>query len=511
MKSVHATPAPHPPAAAPVQPIYLRLADQLEAMIRRGTFRPGDRMPSVRRLGREQRVSVPTAMHAYSTLETRGHVEARPKSGFYVCARLADSIPEPLNSDPPSRVSDLAHTDPLSLLRCDDYDPTRIPFGSAVPSPDLLPGIRLGRTISRVARRLGVNGGNYGPIEGPFALRREISRRLVSAGVSLGPENLCITLGATEAISLALQAVCSPGDTVVVETPTFFGLLRQLRELGLNALPIPVHASEGIDLDALATALARTPVKALLLVPNFHNPLGFAMSDRNKRELVRIAASRNLPVIEDDLYADMAHQGPRPHALKAFDTAQVVIHCSSYSKNVAPGYRVGYIAAGRWQERVLALKRVHSSANPLLPALAVAEFLRDGGYDRFMRSFRESCRQQVLTMRDAIRRAFPEDIRMSRPAGGYVLWCELPRCVDSMALFYRALEAGIAIAPGPFFSPEGGFPNFIRINCGYPWSSRIERGVQTLGQLVREQCSGSRPAASRRATPGARRNLVTSR
>jgi DNA-binding transcriptional MocR family regulator len=468
-----------------MQPIYLRLADALEAMIRNSSFRPGDRMPSVRRFSREQRVSVPTAMHAYATLEARGYVEARPKSGFFVCARLSDSIPELLSISSPPKVSDLSDTDPLSLLRSDDYDPAKIPFGSAVPSPDLLPGLHLARVISRVARRLGANGGNYGPTKGPFILRREISRRLLGAGLNLAPDDLCITLGATEAIALALRAVCSPGDTVVVESPTFFGLLRQLREFGLKALPIPVHANEGIDLDALASALARTRVSALLLIPNFHNPVGFAMSDRNKRELVRIAASRGLPIIEDDLFGDMAHQGTRPAALKAFDPTGIVIHCGSFSKSLAPGYRVGYIAGGKWQERVLALKTVHSGGNPLLPALAVAEFLIDGGYDRFMRSFRESCRQQVAKMRDAIGYTFPEGIRLSRPAGGFVLWCELPAKVDSMDLFYRALKEGIAIAPGPFFSPDGRFRNFIRINCGYPWSSRIERGVQALGRLVR--------------------------
>jgi DNA-binding transcriptional MocR family regulator len=204
-----------------------------------------------------------------------------------------------------------------------------------------------------------------------------------------------------------------------------------------------------------------------------------------------------LPIIEDDLYGDMVHQGTRPHSLKACDPTGTVILCSSYSKSVAPGYRVGYIAAGKWQERVLALKRVYSAGNPLLPALAVAEFLKDGGYDRFMRSFRESCRQQIAKMRDAIGYMFPEEIRLSRPAGGYILWCELPVHVDSMDLFNSALKAGIVIAPGPFFSSDGGFRNFIRINCGYPWSSRIERGVQTLGQLVREFSVRSPPAVRR--------------
>ncbi len=482
-------------------PIYLRLADSLEAMIRNRSFRPGDRMPSVRKFSREQRVSIPTAMHAFATLEMRGYVEARPKSGFYVCARLSDTIPDLLSIRSVPQVSDLSFTDPISLLRCDDYDPAKIPFGCAIPSPELLPGVRLARVMSRVARRLGADGGNYGPTEGPLPLRREISRRSLSAGLNVAPDDLCITLGATEAIALALQAVCSPGDTVVVESPTFFGLLRQLRELGLKALPVPVLATEGIDLDALALALAKTRVSALLLIPNFHNPVGFAMSDQNKKELVRMAACRNLPIIEDDLYGDIAHQGTRPRALKAFDPTGIVIHCSSFSKSIAPGYRVGYIAAGKWQERVLALKRVHSLGNPLLPALAVAEFLRDGGYDRFLRSFRESCRQQVAKMRDAIGYMFPKEIRLSRPSGGFVLWCELPAQIDSMDLFYKGIKAGITVAPGPFFSPGGEFRNFIRINCGYPWDSRIERGVQSLGRLVRDLSVRSDSAVRRGPAP----------
>lgn len=465
---------------------YVRLADTLEAMIRRRAFRPGDRMPSVRRFSREQRVSIPTAMHAFATLESRGFVEARPRSGFFVCARLSDAIPEPVVSRAPSGVSDLAHTDPLDLLRCDDYDPSKVQFGAAVPSPELLPGARLSRLLAGVGRRLGAGGGNYGPLTGPLALRREIGRRSLSAGLNLGPDELCITLGATEAISLALRAVCSPGDTVVVENPTFFGLLRQLRELGLKALPIPVHATDGMDLDAFAAALARTRVSAVLVVPNFHNPVGFCMPDARKRELVRIAASRNLPVIEDEIYADLPHQGVRPRSLKAFDPHGVVIHCGSFSKTIAPGYRVGYLAAGRWQERVVALKKASTGGNPLLPALAVADFLQSGGYDRYLRSFRESCRLQVAKMRDAIACSFPAEIRLSRPEGSFILWCELDRRIDSMDLFRRARDEGINLAPGPFFSTDGGFRNFIRISCGYPWGPKLERGVQVLGRIVRE-------------------------
>jgi DNA-binding transcriptional MocR family regulator len=480
-------------------PIYLQLADSLESMIHRRSFRPGDRLPSVRQFSRERRVSIPTAFHAYTTLETRGLIEGRPKSGFYVTARRSDAIPGLLLSAASPRVSNLAQTDPLDLMRHDEYEPGIVPFGTAVPSPDILPGVRLARIMAATARRLGAAGANYGSLEGALALRRETARRSLSAGLSLGPDDLAVTLGATEAIGLALRAVCAPGDTVVVESPTFFGLLRQLREMGLKALPIPVDPAEGIDLDALAAALHRTRVSALLLVPNFHNPVGFQMPDARKRELIRLAASRGLPIIEDDIYGDMPHQGARPHALKAFDQEGIVIHCGSFSKSIAPGYRVGYIAGGKWHQRIMALKKVQSGGNPPLPVLAVAEFLRNGGYDRYLRSFRESCRRQVDRMRDAIGHFFPEDIRLSRPQGGYILWCELSPGVDSMDLFHRARAAGIAIAPGPFFSSNGGFKNFIRLSCGYPWSAKLERGVRDLGQIIREASVGS--AARKRISP----------
>jgi DNA-binding transcriptional MocR family regulator len=465
-------------------PLYQQIADRLESAIRRQAFRAGHRMPSVRQVAREQRVSIPTALQAYAALELRGWVEARPKSGFYVRMPVADRIPEMAADSAASQVSDLAATDPLDLIRSDDYDPRKVQLGAAVPSPELLPGRRLARILSSLARDLGAKGANYGPLEGPLSLRREIARRSLAAGLNVGPADLCITLGATEAVALALRAVCAPGDTVVVESPTFFGLLRQLREMGLRALPIPVDAANGMDLDALAAALKKTRVAALLVIPSFHNPVGFAMPDDRKQALVQIATARGIPIIEDDLYGDMAHQGVRPRAVKAFDRDGSVLYCSSFSKSIAPGYRVGYIAAGKWQRRVLALKKIGSGGNPLLPALAVAEFLTTGGYDRYMRSFRQSCRQQVALMRDAIGSGFPPEIRLSRPAGGYVLWCELPSAVDSIDLFHRARAVGIYIAPGPMFSPDFRFRNFIRINCGYPWSDKIAQAIKTLGQLI---------------------------
>jgi DNA-binding transcriptional MocR family regulator len=468
------------------EPVYQQLARVLEGMIGDRSLRPGDRMPSVRHFSEQQRVSVPTALQAYVTLEQRGLIEARPRSGFFVQARPDQVTREPSGPSGKVRVTDFAGTDPMESLLSDHSHSRLVPLGAALPSPDLLPGVKLARTMSTIARRLGADSVNYDMAPGSEALRTEMARRSLEWGCALKRDELIVTVGATEAVSLALRVTCKPGDTVVVESPTYFGLARMVRELRLKALPVPVDSVRGLDLEALESALRRSRVAAAVLIPNFHNPVGCVMPDENKRRVVEILSSRGIPIIEDDIYGDLQHEGPRPRCLKAFDHDGSVMLCGSYSKTLAPGYRAGYIAPGRWHEAVLSLKRSTTLGGATLPLLAVAEFLKNGGYDRYLRSVRGSYRRQVERMRGALVESLPEGIGLSRPAGGFLLWCELPVAVDSMELARQARASGISIAPGPLFSPDGGFRNFIRINCGYPWNSVIERSVGVLGHLVRQ-------------------------
>lgn len=470
------------------EPIYRKLAGRLEEMIHSRSLRPGDRLPSVRLFSRQQRVSVPTALQALATLETQGLVEARPKSGFYVRARLAELVRQPGNDGrPTAKAIDLSGLDPLASLMTNQGGSTLAPLGAASPSPELLPGGKLAQILGRVSRELGPESVCYDLPPGSEVLRRELSRRSLEWRCSLKPEEFIVTNGCTEAVSLALRATCLPGDTVAVESPTYFGLVCMLRELRLKALPIPTDSARGADLDALETMLRRTKVAACVLIPNFNNPIGALMPDANKERLVKLLSAREIPIVEDDLYGDLQHRGSRPCSLKAFDRDGSVLLCSSFSKTLAPGYRVGYLAAGRWQERALRLKASSSLACPTVTTLAVGEFLRSGGYDRHLRGLRERFREQVARMGEAVAEFFPEGIGLSRPQGGFVLWCELPAKVDSIKLFKEARGAGVSVAPGPLFSPQGGCRNFVRLNCGYPWSARMERSVELLGQLVKRQ------------------------
>lgn len=472
-------------------PVYQQLADRLERMIQARSLRAGDRVPSVRRFSQQQGVSVPTALHAYVVLENRGLIEARPKSGFFVRARLSEQAPQPDVSNGSKRVTDFSQLDPLESVLADIGNPKLVPLGAAVPSSELLPAKKLAREMGTIARRLGASSANYDVAPGSRVLRSELARRSLEWGCALEPDDFVITNGCTEAVSLALQATCKRGDTIAVESPTYFGLARTIRQLGLCALPIPVDSSTGIDLDALRAAVDRRRIAACVLIPNFHNPIGFLMPDERKKELVLMMSGRNIPIIEDDIYGDLQHQGPRPRCVKAFDRDGSVILCGSVSKTLAPGYRVGYVSAGRWHDKVLRLKQTFSMANATLPSLTIAEFLRNGGYDRYLRTIRNAYRLQVERMRETVAGCFPDGVSMSRPEGNFVLWVELPRNVDSIDLFHRARSAGISIAPGPLFSPDGGFRNFIRLNCGQPWSLKIEQSVRTVGRLVHQLARSS--------------------
>jgi DNA-binding transcriptional MocR family regulator len=223
------------------------------------------------------------------------------------------------------------------------------------------------------------------------------------------------------------------------------------------------------------------------MVSNFSNPTGSCMTDQAKRRLVGLLDHHDVPLVEDDVYGELVFDGPRPTAVKAFDTAGRVLYCSSYSKTLSPGLRVGWSIPGRYQNEVELLKLVVNQATATAPQLAVAAFLDSGGCDRHIRRVRRMYRQQMASTIDAVERYFPDSTRLTRPEGGHVLWVQLPPGVDAMDLYRAAVEQGVRIAPGPMFSPTHGYRNFIRLNTGFPWSEKTDLQMATLGRLVADR------------------------
>lgn len=463
---------------------YEQLAAQVRRLIASGTFRPGDRIPSVRRMSREQGVSVSTVLQAYRVLEAEGLLEAHPQSGYYVRAVVRRLPTEPAPTRPPLESGQVAVAQLIMEVLRDLSDPTIVPLGSAVPGAALLPEAALSRSLGRVARRGGLQAG-YPPLQGSPALRHEIARRALLHGSTYGADDLVVTNGCMEALSLCLQAVTRPGDTVLVESPTYFGCLHLLATLGLKVLEVPTHPRTGLLLPAVEAALGRERVAACLVMPHFHNPLGSLMPDDHKRALLELLAPHGIPVVEDDLYGDLAFEGPRPRPLQAFDRGGQVLYCSSFSKTISPGLRVGFAAPGRYLQEVLSLKMARSFGTSGPPQLALADYLQRGGYDRHLNRLRRTLATNVDRMTQAVARFFPPGTRVTRPAGGFVLWVELPEGTDALRLHRAALDEQISIAPGPIFSATGGFSNFVRLNCGYPWSPRIEKALARLGALSR--------------------------
>ncbi len=466
--------------------LYAHLADELGEAIGRGALRAGDRLPSVRRLAQERSVSVATVLEAYLRLENAGLIEVRPKSGHFVRKRGAVTAEPrtPRTCSTPSRVtvSD-AYVEILSAMR----DPELLPLGCATVDPSYLPIGALNRTITQLTREMTTIGGRYEGAPGLITLRRQIARRAVEVGVALAEADLCTTIGATEGLSLALRAVARPGDVVAVESPAYFGVLQAIESLGLRALEIPANPKTGLDVAAFEEIVRSQPIRALMVTPTISNPLGSIMTDEDRERLVRITRRLDIPVIEDDVYGELVFDGSHPRPLRAFagpSEDSHVILVSSVSKTLAPGYRVGWIAGGRWHDQIVRLKYGHTLACPSLLGMAVAEFLASGGYDRHLRRLRTAMAANLERYREAIVTQFPEGTRVSSPRGGFVLWVELPPGVDSLVLHEQALRKRIVVAPGPLFSARQRFTNFIRVSAGTPWNERIAEGVRTLAQLV---------------------------
>lgn len=465
------------------KPLYQKVADSVAELITSGSLRPGDRVPSVRRLSQQQKVSIPTVLQAYVVLENRRLIEARPKSGFFVRPRLAATLSEPTAPSQTSAVPWADFHTSTPIVR-DLTEPGLVPLGGAIPSPELLPGAKLVRILGSLVREHTNEIINYDPVPGSSKLRREISRRSLDWGCHLSAEELLVINGTTEGFQLALRALTKPGDTVLVESPTYYGLVHILKQQGLKAVAVPASPRDGISIEGVELALRQHKVTAMVLIPNFNNPLGGLIPDENRLALLSLAAKHHVPIVEDDIYGDLHHEGTRPRCLKALDRHGLVLLCGSYSKTLAPGFRIGYIAPGPYYEKIVHLKTAANLATATLPALAVAEFLRNGGYDHHLRKIRTTYRDQVQKMREAVAEAFPQPVRISNPRGGFVLWVELAENVDAMRLFGEARKAGISIAPGPIFSPVGDFRNYIRLSCGFPWDTQTEQAIGTLGKLI---------------------------
>jgi DNA-binding transcriptional MocR family regulator len=463
--------------------LYESLGSEIRERIEQGYYQVGEKLPSIRTLSQEHGVSVSTVQQALLILEKQHWVDVRDRSGCYVKAQIEPAqLPQPCR--PTQYPLDVSLWEEVRAVRSARSDSgfCNLSGGVAdVSAPTLKPLLRL---LSDLPRRLGHACLLPARLQGVLELREQIVRLAMDSGSHLHPDDILVTSGCQEALAISLQALTNPGDVVAVESPGFYGLMQILKAHGLKALEIPSHPSSGMSLDALEMALDEWPIKAILVIPTLNNPLGSNMSDVNKRRLLMMTQRYDVPIIEDDIYGELLYKQPRPKTLHSFGSEGRVILCSSFSKTLAAGLRVGWIAPGRYRDRVEHIKYVSSSSTTTLPQLAIAEFIKQGYYDRHIRTVR----QQYRALRDAvtheIRLHFPQGTRISVPHGAFLLWIELPGDVDTLVLNDQLHRHNIQVTPGVIFSATGKFRNCMRINYAKPIDAEVIRTIGREAKLL---------------------------
>jgi DNA-binding transcriptional MocR family regulator len=465
---------------------YVDVSDRIEKLIDNGVLKIGDKLLSVRALSKEQGISLSTAFQSYYHLESKGLIEARPQSGYYVKFSREHILELPKASEPPEDAVPVSVDEMIGSVYHDLNSEKLIHFSMGVPSIALLPAAKLTKSVMQAIRESKTSCMQYEHIQGNVALRRQIARQAFNWGGTPTEDEIIVTAGCVEALSLCIKATTKPGDAVAIESPTYFAIFQVMESHGLKVVEIPTDPVTGIDLKYLEQAIPRFDIKACLFVNNFNNPLGSCMPDENKKQLVDMLAKKEIPLIEDDIYGEMYFGRNRPKTCKTYDKKGLVLHCSSFSKSLAPGYRIGWVIPGRFKEQVIRLKRMHTVATNTLSQAAIAHFLSNGRYELHLRHLRKALHTQSLRYIQAISEYFPDDTKMTRPQGGFALWIELNKKINTYKLHKRALKQNIGIAPGQIFSSQARFENCMRLSYGEPWSTRIEDGIKTLGKLAKE-------------------------
>ncbi|SEQ26419.1 DNA-binding transcriptional regulator, MocR family, contains an aminotransferase domain [Solimonas aquatica] len=462
---------------------YADLAQRLESQIHSGGLRAGDRLPSVRELAGQFQCSISTALRAYEHLEALGLIGSRPRSGYYVQAQAATrELPQAIalpQSQPSLISSDLVSTVIDTVSR-----PGLMPLSYATPAPEFLPAASLNRITRNLIKQQPAQALSYLMSPGLERLRQQIAARMNAAGVEAAAEDIVITNGALEAINLCVRMLTRPGDTLLMESPTYYSLLQVAEEHGLRVVEVANDPTRGVDPEEVRRLVRRHRIDAALLAQNFNNPTGSLMPDAAKRELVQILGSAGIPLIEDDVYGELGFNGQRATPLKSFDTDDRVLYCSSFSKTLSPGMRLGWVLSRRHRRELARRKFTASCAAASLPQLLVSRYLDGGGYERHLRGMRSALARSVARFADVVLREFPAGTSVTRPQGGFVLWVQLPDRIDAMELFAQAAQGGIAISPGTLFSAAGQYQHHIRLNCALPWTPKLEQALCSLGWLA---------------------------
>jgi Transcriptional regulators containing a DNA-binding HTH domain and an aminotransferase domain (MocR family) and their eukaryotic orthologs len=467
--------------------LYVKIAKSLEQQIQSDTLKVGDKLPSIRMICRQHGVSMSTAQYAYYELEAKSLIEPRPQSGYYVSNSFRKRLAMPGASRPESKPAVKTVTDIIENSFDSFNEKNFTVFSRGVPATPLLPVAKLNKSTLQAMRSLPGGGTTYEPLQGNEILRRQIAKWSFNWKGNLSEKDILTSAGCLSAVSYCLMALTQRGDTIAVESPCFYGVLHLAQSLGLKILELPTSPQTGVDLDSLKKILQNTKLAACLFVSNFNNPFGALMPEEHKKEAVKLLAQYNVPLIEDDIYGDLYFGDKRPTCCKSYDEAGMVLLCSSFSKTLAPAYRVGWIAAGKFKNEVMKIKLFHTLSSTPITHEAIGNFLETGRYEAHLRKLRKTLYTNYLQFVRVIGESFPEGTKLSRPQGGLSLWVELPAVIDTIELYNEAISKKITFSPGKMFTMQNQFGNCMRLAFGLEWNEKTESGLKMLGRLAKAE------------------------
>ncbi len=465
--------------------LYVKIANSLEHQINNDVLKVGDKLPSIRMICRQHGVSMSTAQFAYYELEAKSLIEPRPQSGFYVSNSFRKKLAMPEASRPENKPAAKTVTDIIENSFNPSGEKNFTVFSRGVPATQLLPVVKLNKAMFQAVRSLPGGGTTYEPLQGNEKLRTQIAKWSFSWKGNLSEKDIVTTAGCMSAVSYCLMALTKRGNTIAVESPCFYGILQLAQSLGLKILELPTSPQTGVDMESLKKIVQETKLAACILVSNFNNPFGSLMPEEHKKEAVKLLGKYNIPLIEDDIYGDLYFGDKRPACCKSYDETGMVLLCSSYSKTLAPAYRVGWLAAGKFMNEVMKIKLFHTLSSTAVTHEALGSFLETGRYEAHLRKLRKTLYTNYLQYVRVIGECFPFGTKISRPQGGLSLWVELPKTIDTIELYNSAISKKITFSPGSMFTLQNQFSNCMRLTFGLEWNEKTENSLKLLGRLAK--------------------------
>src|SRR6201993_1382447 len=481
-------------------PLYIQLRDQPPSSVPAGDLRPGDRIPASRELAQILGVHRTTVANAYAELESEGLIQGHVGRGTFIKSngnglKITPPPPPVLNGGSGIRwellFADERGEEVLSRLTASAPE-NSLSFVMARPAQEFFPIEDLQICVSSVLRREATDVLNLGPSDGYAPLKEALLEMLKGDSIPARDENLLITDGCQQSLDLISKAFVRPGDSVILENPTYPGAVAIFSGSRARCLGVPVqtHAepggSLGIDLEALEATLAANRVKLVVLTPDFQNPTGTSIPLASRRKILEIATRYQVAIVEDHIYARLYNGEERIPSLKQLDRANIVIHIDSFAKVAFPGLRVGWIVApGAAIERLRVVKQTTDLHTDQLAQATLAEFLRRGMFSRHVAKMRKVYASRLNALDEALRKHMPEETRWTRPEGGMCLWLELPAGFDASELLIHAKERVLLFAPGRYFYVQSHLPNTLRLGFANLNEKELVRGAATLADLLR--------------------------